>query len=345
MVNHTKKLNGNVHAAVDLACAQSALGHEVFVCSGTGDFDQLLYENNVGVINVEFRRNASSLVKSILLLRQIIKNRKIEIVHAHMMLSAIISWFSSRFLKASFVTTAHNAFERSSLLMGLGDRVIAVSENVKKTMIKKGIREAKIRTVLNGTIGAARLKSLNKEGRILERGSIMFIGGLHPRKGVIDLINAYDKIFRLGETPRLYIVGEGPHRREYESFCRTLSSNGNITFLGPTDDPLSLLRFADIFVLASHADPAPLVLAEARQAGCAIIGTRVDGIPELLNGGKSGILVRAGDVLELAEAMSSLTHNVSNLRTWKENSQIDIEFLNIERVARATLDVYYEIYK
>ena len=97
--------------------------------------------------------------------------------------------------------------------------------------------------------------------------------------------------------------------------------------------------------LASHADPAPLVLAEARQAGCAIIGTRVDGIPELLNGGKSGLLVRAGDVFELAEAMSSLTHNVSNLRTWKENSQIDIEFLNIERVARATLEVYSEIYK
>ena len=261
VVNHTKKLNGNVHAAVDLACAQSALGHEVFVCSGTGDFDQLLHENNVGVINVEFRRNILSLVKSILRIRQIIKSRKIEIVHAHMMLSAIISWFSSRFLKTSFVTTAHNAFERSSFLMGLGDRVIAVSESVKKTMVNKGIREAKIRTVLNGTIGAARLKSLGKEGRTLERGSIMFIGGLHPRKGVIDLINAYDKIFRPGETPRLYIVGEGPYRREYESFCHTLSSNGNITFLGPTDDPLSLLRFVDIFVFSFTCRSCPVSIS------------------------------------------------------------------------------------
>jgi glycosyltransferase involved in cell wall biosynthesis len=42
---------------------------------------------------------------------------------------------------------------------------------------------------------------------------------------------------------------------------------------------------------ASHADPGPLILAEAREAGCAIIATSVDGVPEMLDGGKARILV------------------------------------------------------
>jgi glycosyltransferase involved in cell wall biosynthesis len=45
----------------------------------------------------------------------------------------------------------------------------------------------------------------------------------------------------------------------------------------------------------SHADPAPLVLSEAREAGCAIVATNVDGIPELLEHGQAGILVPARD--------------------------------------------------
>ncbi|MET3782516.1 glycosyltransferase involved in cell wall biosynthesis [Methylobacterium radiotolerans] len=97
---------------------------------------------------------------------------------------------------------------------------------------------------------------------------------------------------------------------------------------------------ADIFVLPSHADPAPLVLSEAREAGCAIVGTDVDGIPELLGGGEAGVLVPAGDPDKLAQALIALTTDPAQLSAWRARSQINLDNLRIARVADETLTVY-----
>ena len=83
------------------------------------------------------------------------------------------------------------------------------------------------------------------------------------------------------------------------------------------DDPFPFLLGADIFVLPSHADPAPLVLSEAREAGCAIVATDVDGIPELLEHGKAGILVPVREPATLSEVLCSLVENSATLREWK----------------------------
>ena len=113
-----------------------------------------------------------------------------------------------------------------------------------------------------------------------------------------------------------------------------------VTFTGAQDDPFPFLLGADVFVLPSHADPAPLVLSEAREAGWAIVATDVDGIPELLEYGKAGILVPARDPARLSEALCSLVENLETLREWRKKSQCNLEHLRIERVARETLEVY-----
>jgi glycosyltransferase involved in cell wall biosynthesis len=113
-----------------------------------------------------------------------------------------------------------------------------------------------------------------------------------------------------------------------------------VTFLGAQDNPFPFLLGADIFVLPSHADPAPLVLSEAREAGCAIIATNVDGIPELLEHGKAGILVPAKSSARLAEALCTLVEDAKALQEWRQRSQFNLEHLRIERVAQQTLEVY-----
>ena len=84
------------------------------------------------------------------------------------------------------------------------------------------------------------------------------------------------------------------------------------------------------------------MLSEAREAGCAIVATDVDGIPELLERGAAGILVPVGDPTRLAEVLCTLAGNDRLLREWKEKSQVNIDYLRVERVARQTLDVYAE---
>jgi glycosyltransferase involved in cell wall biosynthesis len=97
---------------------------------------------------------------------------------------------------------------------------------------------------------------------------------------------------------------------------------------------------ADVFILASRADPAPLVLSEAREAGLAVIGTRVDGIPELLESGAAGLLVPPAAPERLAAALLEVLETPQTLHHHRERSQFNLERLALSRVATETLAVY-----
>jgi glycosyltransferase involved in cell wall biosynthesis len=342
LLNHTRRLNGHVHAAVDLACAQSKLGHQVAIASGGGDFDRLLEANNVETMLVSHERRPKELLQAIVALHRLMRDWRAEVVHAHMMTSAVLAWPACKLLRIPLVTTVHNEFQKSATLMGLGTRVIAVSAAVGESMQKRGIAKSRIRVVLNGTIGAARFEGKDRSPRRLSSPSIIFVGGQHPRKGLPDLFAAFNIVYKIFPAACLYIVGDGPHRDEYMAQVSSMECAHAVTFMGAQDDPFPFLLGADIFVLPSHADPAPLVLSEAREAGCAIVATNVDGIPELLEHGRAGILVPARNPAALAQALSSLLEDDEALHQWRKNAQVNLEYLTIRRVAVQTLYIYEE---
>ena len=342
VLNHTHRLNGHVHAAVDLACAQAALGHEVAVCSAGGSFDALLAAHGVETIVLDQGRRPVTALKAVAALAGLVRRRRFDVVHAHMMTSALLAWPASRLAGIPLVTTVHNEFQRSSILMGIGTRVIAVSGSVARSMGRRGVPASRLRVVLNGTIGAARFAGVDVTPRRLASPSILFVGGLHPRKGLSDLVAAFAIVHRRNPAARLTIVGEGPNRADYEAAAAASGAGAAIAFTGAQEDPRAYLLGADIFVLPSHADPAPLVLSEAREAGCAIVATAVDGIPELLEGGAAGILVPPRDPARLAEAILSLVDDPAALAARRRDSQHNIDHLRIERVAQDTLAVYAE---
>jgi len=340
ILNHTRRLNGHVHAAVDLACAQVKLGHEVYMANEGGDFDKLLSANGIKTIFIPHQRKIPQLFKALFGLRRAIGRYDVDVVHAHMMTSAVIAFPICKLRGIPLITTVHNEFEKSATLMGLGTRVIAVSDVVGASMQRRGVHPSKLKVVLNGTIGSSRSTGRSEEPKSLRSPSILFVGGLHPRKGLPDLLNAFEIVHQTYPSAHLYIVGDGPLREEYKAEAAALRSARDITFIGATTDPYPYMLGADIFVLPSHADPAPLVLSEAREAGCAVVGTSVDGIPQLLEHGKAGLLVPPRDPDVLADILGQLLEAPARLSEWRQKSQFRIEHLTIERVARETLDVY-----
>lgn len=340
ILNHTNRLNGHVHAAVDLACAQAKLGHDVCVASSGGNFDALLHRNKVETVIIDHERTARRLLTSVARLKRHVGAWKADIVHAHMMTSAVLAWPICRLAGIPLITTVHNAFERSAVLMGLGTRVIAVSASVGDSMRKRGISQSKLRVVLNGTIGSSRFDNRKAVAAELASPSILFVGGLHPRKGLRDLFEAFGLAHSQYPEARLYIIGEGPFSSEYQASVAQMNCAAAVTFLGAQNDPHPWMAAADIFVLPSKADPAPLVLSEAREARCAVIGTNVDGIAEMLECGAAGILVPASDPKALAAVFCELLADPVVLENWKANSQIRIEHMRIDRVAEETINVY-----
>lgn len=340
VINHTGRFNGNVHAAVDLACAQAAQGHSVAICSGGGDFDALLTESRVEIFTLDRRRSLSAALTTIGTILRLIKRWRPDVVHCHMMMSAVLAYPACKVGRTPLITTVHNAFERSAVLMGLGSRVIAVSEAVGTHMRRRGISAKRLRVVLNGTIGSVRQPRPLPEAEPLEHPAIVYVGGLHPRKGIVDLLQAFERVARKVLSANLYLVGEGPCQEEYRAMAGAMECASRIRFCGARPDPRAYLLGADIFVLASLSDPAPLVLSEAREMGCAIVATNVDGIPELLNRGKAGILVDPGSPSQLAKALEDLLSDKALLAMWRARSQINIGHLSLARVAEETVAVY-----
>jgi glycosyltransferase involved in cell wall biosynthesis len=340
-LNHTVPANGHVSAMVDLACTQARRGHQVAVCSAGGGFDAVLAQYGIAHFIVDQQRKPAVLLAALGKTAAAIRRFKPDIVHAHMMTSAVIAAALRPVLGFKLVTTVHNDFQRSAILMGLGQRVIGVSEAVSRAMISRGISAKKMRTVLNGTLGSPRFPPPLPAPLDLRRPAIIFIGGLHPRKGVDDLINAYGIVAAQCPRAHLYLIGSGPFREQYERLAAR--GNGGVTFCGHLDDARPYLLGGDIFVLASHAEPAGLVLSEAREAGCAIIATDVGGIPEMLDQGRAGILVPPRRPDLLAAALLPLLQDEGKLAEARANSQINIENLALSRVAGQTEQVYREL--
>lgn len=341
--NHCIFGNGNVHAAVDLACEQAKQGHEVFFASSGGDFENLLEQNGARHVKIIHpNKNAPWIALSATIaISQLCRREKIQIVHAHMMTGAVLGWAATRFLGIPLITTVHNAFDKHAVLMGLGDRVIAVSAAVAHTMQRRGIAKKKIRTVLNGTLGSPRTSAPLSEVHALSRPAVTTVCGLHDRKGVRYLIEAFDAAQAQHPEAHLYIIGEGPQEQEYKSIAAASPSGANIHFLGQVRDPRPYLKQTDIFVLASLQDPCPLVIPEAREMGCAVVATTVDGIPEMLTVGNAGILVPPKDADSLGHAIARLMMDEQELSFQKGVSIKMIHYFHISRV----YEEYFIIYK
>jgi glycosyltransferase involved in cell wall biosynthesis len=344
ILNHVQEIgNGIVNVAVDLACLQAKSGYEVAVISAGGEYEKLLNMYGVKHYQLDQTRKPINIIKAAMGYVAIAAEFQPDIVHAHMMTGVILARIFKGY-KYALVSTVHNEFQRSSLLMGLADMVIAVSKAVRDSMARHGISENKLRVVCNGTLGSPRTRHIQDYQSLpLQRPAIVTVAGMYQRKGIAELIAAFEQIALDFPQAHLYLVGNGPDKQLFEAQAKATSVKERIHFEGFQPSPQRYLISCDIFVLASHRDPCPLVLSEAREAGTAIIGTQVDGIPEALDNGQAGILVPAKDSNVLATVLAQLLSNADMLQEWKQRANQNLQWLSVARVHQETLAVYREL--
>jgi glycosyltransferase involved in cell wall biosynthesis len=125
-----------------------------------------------------------------------------------------------------------------------------------------------------------------------------------------------------------------------EELAAGLGIADSVHFAGFVADPRPYLAQTDVFALASHADPCPLAIIEAREAGCAVVGTRAGGIPELLEGGAAGVLVDAGEPQQLAAKLRWLLMDTHARAELGARAKRNLEGLSVDRVAHEYMAIY-----
>jgi glycosyltransferase involved in cell wall biosynthesis len=342
LANHARNIgNGIVNVMVDLACTQAAAGHEVMVASSGGEFEVLLARYGVRHIFLPQSPRPSRVPAMLLGFRRLVAQSDPDIIHAHMMTGALIARCAVLQRRYRLVTTVHNEFQRSALLMGVGDRVVGVTRAVAASMAQRGVPAQRLSVVRNGTIGTPRFADTPLPAAPgLQRPSIATLAGMYRRKGIQDLLHAFAHLRGGRPGATLYLIGDGPDRAEMESLAGELGIAQHVHFTGFIADPRPYLAETDVFVLASHAEPAGLVLCEAREAGCAIVATRVGGIPEMLDDGEAGLLVPPASPLALADAIDMLLADESARATLTARAQRHLDTFSVQRICDAYLSIY-----
>ena len=138
--------------------------------------------------------------------------------------------------------------------------------------------------------------------------TIICVGRLSPEKGQAGLLRAFAKVRSSHPELTLRLVGDGPERGALEALAEELGVSGAVTFAGrlPEEETLAEISRSDLLVLSSFMEGLPIVLMEAMAVGVPVIASRVAGIPELVEDGKTGILFTPSNWDELASAIDCL---------------------------------------
>lgn len=156
---------------------------------------------------------------------------------------------------------------------------------------------------------------------------LLCVGRLAPAKAQLLLVEACAALRQRGIDFMLTLVGDGPDRGRIEEAIDRLALNDCVELTGAltVDGVRRALARADVFVLPSFAEGIPVVLMEAMASGVPCVSTRVNGIPELIEHGRTGLLTAAGDVDGLADQLERLADDPGLRSALAHEARAEIE--------------------
>lgn len=142
-----------------------------------------------------------------------------------------------------------------------------------------------------------------------DRTLVAQVSWMIPEKGIADLLEAAKLV--IAENPGVHFafVGEGARRREYTNRAAEVGLAKHVTFTGQVEDPMGsgVFAAADIVCQVSRWEEVfGYVIAEAMSCGKPMVATRVGGIPELVEDGKTGFVIERGDAAGIADRILKL---------------------------------------
>jgi glycosyltransferase involved in cell wall biosynthesis len=132
---------------------------------------------------------------------------------------------------------------------------------------------------------------------------ICYLGGFESRKGLVDLIAAWPEVAARVPNAHLLLVGRGPLEATLREQIQPLP---RVIMVGYRSDVPAVLKAIDLLVLPSYWEGAPNVVLEAMAAGKPVVATAVSGTPELVDHGRTGLLVPPHASAALAQALIEL---------------------------------------
>jgi glycosyltransferase involved in cell wall biosynthesis len=310
-------------------------------------------------IPVTMLRNDSSL-SVVRDLARLIRERQVSILHTHEFFMNTLGLVVSRWTGIPVVATVHgknyytDRLRRRAAYRVVGkfaSQVVAVSEDVRRLLVERiGIPIDRIRVVPNGVPvdeqPSGEKISVLRRSLGLEPDSrvVGTVGSLYPVKGHKFLIDGAPHVIRRFPHVIFLIVGRGGLREELEGHVQQLGVARHFRFLGHREDVRDLLALCDVFVLPSLSEGMPLALLEAMGAGVPSVATRVGGVSEVVEHGKTAMVVSPGNSQALADSINTLLEDRTLAKEMGESArQVVARRFCLTGMVQAYREIYSEL--
>ncbi len=335
---------------IDLAKYLVSRGHKAITVSSGGRLVRELDKVGARHYNLPVgKKSPVNIIKMVSRLSEIIKREDIDIVHARSRVPALIAYLACRRTNRIFITTAHGYYKRHVLssVMGWGRFVIVASNIMAKHMVQNfGVPHERLRLIPRG-VDLERFKFREPATHRSNIFTVGMVSRITPLKGHADFIKAVSILRRQVPQLKALIAGDAPrqkYKEDLELLIRRLGLSNTIEFLPATQDVPAIMKQLDVLVSATITPEAfGRVIMEAQAAGVPVVSTKVGGVVDIVEDGKTGLLCRPQDPKDMAEKVMKLykdkplwTHLASEGRRYVESD------LNLQKMTEKTLALYEE---
>jgi glycosyltransferase involved in cell wall biosynthesis len=263
----------------------------------------------------------------------LIRNEGYGLLHAHTPRALMIAGLASLWTGVPLVYHVHSPASRDStrrwqnrinagierVFLRQACALITVSHSLREHVLRQGVSPEKVMVVPNGVPERTPRAERSRDQRHWTIGTVALF---RPRKGVEVLLEALAQLRAQNLPVQLRAVG-GFETPDYEQDVRRLADrfgvSDAISWTGFTQDVDRELAQIDVLVLPSlFGEGLPMVVLEAMAAGVPVVATRVEGVPEAIEDGHSGLLVAPGDPADLARALAGLIRGQTDWSTLRQ---------------------------
>jgi len=235
------------------------------------------------------------------------------------------------------------------LLLPATDRVVAVSESVRRSLAAQGIPAARVEVINNGIRverfqcaaeprAARRRLGLDGDGHL-----VGFIGRCSPEKGGATWVRAIARLARAQVAVQGILVGDGPERGAWQALALKEGVADRIRFVGEQADVAPWLNVLSVLVCPSLQESFGIAALEAQAAGVPVVASRVDGFLDVLHDGEDALLVEAGNPAAMAAAIRIVLGAGERAAALAVAGRRNAAHFTIERTAAAYATLYREL--
>lgn len=295
---------GQENRTLNELIAMRERGHELAVVSRPGArILERAAETGFAAFTVDMRGAAD--LPAIFRLRSVIKRFRADIVNTHSGRDTQLAGMAARTLfgRPRIVRTRHLALPITSKFSYsvLPDHVVTVSRFVEKALVAAGVPQDGVTTVVTG-VDFARYDRSAVAGNLRQELGLaddtLLVGTvaiLRAKKGHAEILDAVPEVLKRFPDAHFVFAGDGPQTDNLQARIAADGLADRVHLLGLRRDVTNVLASLDVFVLPTHQEALGTAFVEAGAMGLPAVATRVDGVPEVVQDEKTGLLVPPHD--------------------------------------------------